>query len=182
MNHTLATRWFRIRAWLSAIAVAVLLAGCASYSGSTLVAGRSTAAEVEGLMGTPSDKLTGDAGETVWFYPRGPAGRQTFAVRIGSDGIMRGIEQRLTVANVARLLVDKSSSQDARALLGPPVSTGFFPRIQRTVWEYKMVEGENVSSTSYFKALTLEFSGDGVLRKLTLQDDFIDLGGHCMDC
>ncbi len=184
MNHTLATRLFRIRARLSAIAVAALLAGCASYSGSTLVAGKSTAAEVESTMGTPAERLAGDGGESVWFYTRGPAGRQTFAVRIGQDGIVRAVEQRLTTSNVARLTVDKTTAQETRALLGPPNLNRYTPRTKRYNWEYRMTEGENGAQTSResYKLLTLEFSEDSILRKINLMDDFVDLSPGCSRC
>ena len=163
---------------------AALLSGCASYSGSTLVAGKSTSAEVESTMGTPHEKLAGDGGESVWFYARGPAGRQTFAARIGADGIMRAIEQRLTTDNVARLAVDKTSAQEARALLGPPNFNRYTPRTQRYNWDYRMSAGENGAQTSRenYKLLTLEFSQDSVLRKINLMDDFNDLSPGCMLC
>ena len=166
------------------IALSALTGGCASYSGSTLVAGKSTAAEVESTMGTPKEKLAGDGGESVWFYPRGPAGRQTFAVRIGADGIMRAIEQRLTTNNVARLTVGKTSAQEARALLGPPNFNRYMPRTQRHNWEYWMSEGEDgaQSPKDNYRLLTLEFSEDSVLRKVNLMNDFNDLSPGCMLC
>ena len=157
-----------------------LVAGCASYSGSTLVPGKSTAAEVESTMGAPADKVNAAGGEAVWFYPRGPAGRQTFAVRIGPDGVVRAVEPRLTMENIGKLAVDRSTTADARSLLGPPYMVRKFPQRQRDAWEYKMIEGG--FQTNNFKVLTLEFSGDGILRQSLFQDDFIDLGGHCMDC
>lgn len=112
---------------------AALLGACASYDGSSLLAGKSTAAEVEATMGVPKDKVAGNDGETVWFYPRGPAARQTFAARIGGDGVLRAIEQRLTPANVEKMLVDRTTAPDARALLGPPGIALYYPRIKRDI-------------------------------------------------
>jgi hypothetical protein len=178
----LSRRWRTGVAAVGLALAAALVAGCASYSGSNLVAGRSTATEVESSMGAPAEKHTEANGDAIWFYPRGPSGRQTFAVRIGQDGIVRGVEPRLTTSNVARLVVDRTTAQEARALFGPPNSNRYYPRIQRHMWEYKMTDGEGQFSNTNFKLLALEFSGDNVLRKITFQDDFNDLEGHCRDC
>lgn len=97
---------------VAALASALLLAGCASFNGSSLVSGQSRAADVEAVMGTPSEKTTDGNGDAIWFYVRGPAARQTFAARIGPDGVLKGIEPRLTKANVARLQIDRSMAQE----------------------------------------------------------------------
>lgn len=180
----LSRRWRTGVAAVGLALAAALVAGCASYNGSNLIAGRSTAAEVESSMGAPAEKHTEANGDAIWFYPRGPSGRQTFAVRIGQDGVVRGVEQRLTSANVAALTADKSTAQEARAVLGPPNFNRYFPRTKRYNWEYAMTEGEgdNQYSTSNFKRLTLEFSEDSVLRRVTLQDDFNDLAPGCTLC
>ena len=52
------------------LALAVLLTGCASFDGRGLVAGQSTADEVERLMGPAADKRAGPGGETWLYYPR----------------------------------------------------------------------------------------------------------------
>ena len=170
------------RAWAVMVLAAALTYGCATYSGSNLVAGKSTAAEVESTMGAPAERMDAAGGEKVWFYPRGPAGRQTFAVRIGPDGVVRGVEQRLTEANIAKLAFGNTTEKDARALLGPPNLVYNYPRIKRSFWEYKMTAGEN--QTSNLKILALEFSADGILRGSTFQDDVagFDLGGACLTC
>lgn len=178
----LSRRWRTGVAAVGLALAAALMASCASYSGSNLVAGRSTAAEVESSMGAPAEKHTEANGDAIWFYPRGPAGRRTYAVRISQDGIVRGVEQRLTTDNIAKLVVDRTTAQETRALFGPPSSNRYYPRIQRHMWEYKMTEGENQFANTSFKLLALEFSGDNVLRKITYQDDFNDLEGHCRDC
>lgn len=158
----------------------VLITGCASYSGSGLVPGRSTAAEVEALMGPAAEKIDVAGGDKIWFYPRGPAGRQTFAARIGPDGMLRDIEPRLTAANRARLTVGNMRVQDVRTLLGPPNQTFRFPRIERDFWEYRMTEGDN--QTTSLKTLSLEFSYDGVLRGSYFYDDPNDRSGACITC
>lgn len=142
-----------------AAAAVLLAAGCASYDGRTLVPGRSTAAEVEALMGRPEEKLQ-TPGETVWYYPRGPLGWHTYAVRIGPEGVMRAIEQRLTVENIAKLQAGSTTRQDVRELLGPPFETSFLPRQQREVWGYQLLE------VGFKWQLWVQFSDDGVVREV----------------
>ena len=81
----------------------LLLAGCASYEGRGLVPGVSTAADVEALMGAPAEVRKGVDGETVFWYPRLPYGRVSYAARIAPDGKLMNIEQRLTEDNLGRL-------------------------------------------------------------------------------
>src|SRR2546426_7248433 len=81
----------------------VLLAGCASYAGRGLEPGRSSAAEVEAVMGPAAAKRPGPDGETVLWFPRMPYGDGTYAARVGADGRLVAIEQRLTEENIARI-------------------------------------------------------------------------------
>jgi hypothetical protein len=142
------------------LAGAVLAAGCASYSGSGLVPGKSSAREIEQTMGAPAERSAGPGGEMVWFYPRGPAGWHSYAVRVGPDGILRGIEQRLTVENVKKLEPGKTTKQEVRELLGPPFTVSRLPFKPREVWEYQFLEVE-------FKwNLWVQFSDDGVVREV----------------
>jgi len=144
-------------AWL--LACSVLLSACASYDGSTLVPGKSTAAEVEALMGPPDEKLASAGGSSDWFYTR-PSGGVTYAVSLGSDGIVRGVEQRLTEENIAKLEIGVSTQQSVRALFGPPYDKTYFERLQREVWGYKYrVVAERM-------VLWVRFSDDGVVREV----------------
>lgn len=144
-------------AWLAAAAIA---GGCASYSGSSLIAGKSDVQEIERTMGTPALKLPGPGGESVWIYSRGPAGWHVYAVRVGPDGIMRGIEQRLTTENVRKIVPEKWKKQDVLELLGPPFQVTSLRLKPREVWEYQFLEVE-------FKwILWIQFSDDGVVREV----------------
>lgn len=150
---------------------AAAMAGCASYSGSGLVPGKATAAEVEALMGRPAERVE-HAGETILWYPRGPMGYHSYAVRIGPDGILREIDQRLTVENVGKLAPGSSTRQDARDLFGPPFIVSYMPRQKREVWEYQLLEG------ALRWKLWVQFSDDGVLREVVkLRDPYLDLPG-----
>jgi hypothetical protein len=151
---------------------AALLAGCASYDGRGLVPGKSTTAEVEQLMGPPADKTGGPSGDSVWFYPRGPMGRHTYAVRVAPDGVVRSVEQRLTVENLSKLVAGQTTAKDVRALFGPPSRAFRNEPQQRDIWEYPM---KNQIDMDY--SLFAQFSYDGILREaLFLRDPKYDSG------
>ena len=151
--------------------LAALLGACASYDGRGLVPGRSTAAEVENLMGTPAEKLPGAAGDTVWFYPRNPSGRHTYAVSIDAKGVLRGIEQTLTMDNIGKIVAEKSTPREVRALLGPPNRIVQQRSPQREVWEYRMFNPIQVPYNLY-----VQYSNDGLVREvLFLRDPSQDI-------
>ena len=145
---------------------AAMLAGCASYNGRSLVPGKSVASEVQSLMGAPAEKITLVGGDTVWFYPRNPFGPHTYAVRIAPDGVVREIDQRLTVENMQKLMLGVATAKEVRELLGPPWRVSRLERQQREVWEYYMYNAVQVEHNLY-----VQFSGDGAVREVLLLRD-----------
>jgi len=143
----------------------LLVTGCAGYEGRGLVPGQSSASEVEALMGPAADERKAADGETVRFYPRLPYGRVTYAARIGSDGKLIAIEQRLTEEYVARLRPGSSRADDVRDVLGPPYRVDEFPRLERQVWTYPAM------GLTIEKLLIVQLSRDGVLREIFMTDD-----------
>lgn len=145
---------------------AALLGGCASYDGRGLVPGTSTAAEAEALMGPPAEtRATADGGR-VMVFPRAPLGRHTYAVAVGPDGRVRGVEQLLTWANTEKLLAGTTTRAQVRELLGPPGIVSRLPRQQREVWEYKWLHYDEK------RILWVQFSDDGIVREVLNMRDF----------
>jgi hypothetical protein len=141
-----------------------LLAGCAGYDGRGLTPGQSTAAEVEKLMGPSQDKRTGPNGETVLWFPRLPAGRVSYAARIGKDDRLIAIEQRLTRESLDQLKPGVSREGDVRDVLGPPYRADPFPRMQRDVWTY---QAQGIQP----QLIVVQFSKDSILREAYMFDD-----------
>lgn len=144
---------------------AALLAACAGFDGRGLVPGQSTAADVEALMGEPADVQKEANGETVLWYPRLRYGRQNYAARIGPDGKLLAIEQRLTEENIAKLVRGQSQAGNVRELLGPPHRADPFPRMEREIWTYYLRGSPN------WKVLYVQLSADGVVREVYYMDD-----------
>jgi hypothetical protein len=157
---------FRRHFQLAGAIVLLVLHGCASYDGSGLVPGQSTAADVERIMGQPKEKITEHTGETVWFYPHNPAGRDTYAVRVARDGRVVDIEQRLTINNIGRLVAGTSTREDVRLIFGPPYRVTFLPIQVREVWEYRMFNQIQIPHN-----LFVQYSTDGIVREVLLLRD-----------
>jgi hypothetical protein len=147
--------------------LAVLVAGCASFAGRGLVPGQSSAAEVEAVMGRATDKRPGVGSETVYFFPRLPWGYATYAARIGADGKLIALEQRLTEENISRLKPGVTRADEIRDLLGPP----FEPMKQALsgdeIWTYPM----RIAGYPRPKWFLAQLSAEGVLRSTYLIDD-----------
>ena len=143
----------------------VLLAGCASYAGRGLEPGRSSAAEVEALMGPAAAKRPGPDGETVLWFPRMPYGDGTYAARVSADGRLIAIEQRLTEENIARIERGRTTADQVLDLVGPPYRVDQFARMEREIWTYKM------QVFPFPKALFVQLSPDRVVREVYYMDD-----------
>ena len=142
-----------------------VLAGCAGYDGRGLVPGQSTAADVEALMGPVAERRAGPGGEQVLWFSRQPYGRANYAARIGPDGKLIAVEQRLTVDNLKYLENGKMNEAAVHDLFGPPYKVNQFPRMQREIWTYWM------PATEEWKVLFVQFSPDGILREYYYMDD-----------
>ena len=139
--------------------LAAALAGCASYDGSSLVPGKSTTADIQATMGAPAERQPSGP-LTVWWYPRGPMGFHTYALLVGADGVLKSVEQRLTVQNVQKVTPNSWTKKEVRELFGPPFMVSTLPRLEREVWEYQLREVD-------FKwKLWVQFSPDGVVREV----------------
>jgi len=149
----------------SILTALALLAGCASFSGSSLVPGKSTRAEVEATMGRPAEVLSRPNGDTLLYYSRLPFGREIYVATVGADGMLRGIDQRLTRQNIARV-ASGTQAKEVRELLGPPFRVVRMARMERDVWEYPWREIEDR------RILWVQFSNDGQVREVIEMHDY----------
>ena len=152
---------------LLSVCLALVLSACASFSGSGLTAGVSTVADVERAMGAAADRRQVN-NETWLYYPRQPFGRKTFVARLGTDGRLIAVEQRLTDENVARILPNTSRADDVLDLLGPPYVATQFPRMDRNVWTWHM---RRFGDPGQPAQLNVQMSPDGVVREIGFIDE-----------
>jgi hypothetical protein len=143
-----------------ALYLTLLLAGCASFNGSQLAPGKSTGADAETQMGTPSQTLKLVNGDTALYFSRLPVGRAMYVVTVGSDGLIKSIEQRMTYATFVKVAANTSTKQEVSELLGPPGRQGRFDRQQRDWWEYRYFLAPD------YRVVWIQFSDDGVVREM----------------
>ena len=150
------------------LAALIAVAGCVSFDGRGLVPGSTTVAQVEAAMGAPDARVAKPDGSSVLYYSRNPIGRHSYAVTVGPDGVLRSIEQRLTLANMNKLVPGTMTKKDVREIFGPPYPSTIVtsPFSQRETWEYKWLEIEDK------RVLWVSFSPDGVLREYSNSHDF----------
>jgi len=132
MNRKIS-QWNR----LLVVCVSVLMAACASYSGSNLKPGVSTLPEVTASMGEPALVWKNPDGSEQLAYPRGPAGTQTFMVFVGADGKLQRIEGVLDMAHFAKIQEGMSKEQVLR-IIGPsgPLWTQTYTRSNTLAWSW----------------------------------------------
>lgn len=150
-----------------ALCLALAVAACATFDGRGLQPGQAGAAEVERVMGAPAEKRQ-VAGETWYYYPRQPFGRKTFVARLGSDGRLVAIEQRLTDENVAKIVPNTTRAEQVREVLGPPWSAGHYARLDRNVWTWHM---RRFGDPGIPVQLNVQMSPDGVVREVYIIDE-----------
>jgi SmpA / OmlA family len=153
---------YSARRLVAAIGVAMLIAGCSSYSGSGLKSGISNQNDTRASMGEPAAvhrAATGADHVESWEYPRGPAGRHTFMARFDAQGKLVRIDQVLTAATLRALRIGQDTRDDVRRLLGRPA---FVRQIGRDpeVWDYAAI-----ASTGYPRLVRIlvTFNGAGVV-------------------
>jgi outer membrane protein assembly factor BamE (lipoprotein component of BamABCDE complex) len=148
------------------LALALGLAGCAGFAGRGLDTG-ATAADVERVMGAPAERRQ-VSGETWLYFPRQPFGRKTFVARLGADGRLIAIDQRLTDENVARIVPNTTRAEQVRELLGPPYSATQFRRMDRNIWTWHM---RRYGDPGTPVQLNVQMSPDGVVREVGYIDE-----------
>ena len=133
---------------IPALVVALsLLAGCASYDGRGLKPGISTAQEVSQLMGEPAQRWKDPDGSQLWAYPRGPAGYQTYMVRIDRQGVMTSLQGVLDMRHFAKIQAAMTQEEVLRTI-GPPQPewTVYFDSRDELVWEWRYCDDWNEAS------------------------------------
>ena len=152
---------------LLVLLAALALSACASFDGRGLTHGVSTAADVERAMGAPAEKRQVGA-ETWYYYPRQPFGRKTFVARLGADGRLVAIEQRLTDETVAKIIPNTTRAEQVRDLLGPPYAAGHYARLERNIWTWHM---RRFGDPGIPVQLNVQMSPDGVVREVVILDE-----------
>lgn len=123
---------------LSIMVLAVLLVGCAAYSGTGLKPGEAGLDDVLRVMGQPAMRWENPDGSLQLAYPRGPMGFHTYMVGIGKDGKLQRLENVMDPKVFASIYPGMTKSQ-VLYILGPSASswTAYFKARDELVWEWR---------------------------------------------
>jgi hypothetical protein len=126
-----------MKLWIALLS-SILLAACASYSGSGLRPGEARLDDVQALMGTPAMHWQDPDGSVQLAYPRGPVGFDTFMVKLGPDGRLQSIINVLEPAGLARIRPGMTKDEVLRVLGAPDYSrTVYFKARDELVWDWR---------------------------------------------
>ena len=155
---------------------ALIVGACASYGGSRLEPGTARLEDVYLTMGQPALSWQDSDGSLQLAYPRGPAGFDTFMVRLGADGKVQSIESVLDVQHLADIRAGMSREEVLR-ILGPSDAncTVYFEARDELVWDwrYRSISGEPR------RMMVLFDSASGRVRSTMTQPERKGLGGGC---
>ena len=155
---------------ITAFIAALALAGCASFSGSSLAPGTSEA-EVRATMGPPAMELADPDGTRLLYYPRGPLGNQTYVAQIGPEGELRGIDNVLNDGTFNAIRPGLTEAQVLR-MIGPPREKDYFSNLQQTAWDYKFQD-----TWGYDSILSVMIDRNGiVVSKITRRIERFERG------
>lgn len=144
------------------VPIALVAAGCASYSGSGLRAGEATEEQVVATMGRPAMTLPNEDGGRRLVYPRGPLGTQTYMADVGREGRLVAISQALG-DGVFNAIQPGMSREEVLHLIGPPGQGMRFPLSDRYAWDWRYVD-----TWGYTAIFSVTFDAqDRVVSKIT---------------
>ena len=124
------------------ILLTLLLAACASYSGSGLKPGEAQLEDVLRVMGEPAMQWQDPDGSRQLAYTRG---YYTYMVNIGPDGKLQRIENVMDKKYFSRIHPDMTKDQVLR-ILGPSYlpGTAYFKARDELVWEWLFFTDFNI--------------------------------------
>ena len=116
----------------------LIVAACASYGGSGLKPGEARLEDVHAVMGQPAMHWQDADGSRQLAYPRGPAGMDTFMVRLGPNGKLQTIENVLDARHLADVKAGMSKEEVLR-ILGPSDAnaTVYFEARDELAWDWR---------------------------------------------
>ncbi|MCX7147112.1 MAG: hypothetical protein NT042_13155 [Sulfuritalea sp.] len=120
------------------LSASLIVAACASYSGSGLKPGEARLEDVQATIGQPSMQWQNPDGSRQLAYPRGPAGLDTFMVRLDANGKLQAIESVLDDRHLATIRPGMSKDEVLR-ILGPSDAnaTAYFEARDELVWDWR---------------------------------------------
>ena len=167
-----------MRIW-TILCATMLLAACASYSGSGLKPGEARLDDVQALMGPPAMRWQEPDGSVQLAFPRGPGGVHTFMVKLGPDGRLQSIANVLEENSFARIHAGMTKDEVLH-VLGPPDynRTVYFKARDELVWDWRYCQ--IYGNSAQFMVL---FDGtSGAVRSAITQSEALGIRASATRC
>ena len=139
------------------LAVLICLTGCSTVAP---VAPGDSDAQVIATLGRPTARYQ-DGDQQMLEYRRGPAGQQTYMVRIGADGHLISYEQVLTMQKFGTIRIGEATKADVLRTVGQPAEVSTLSLRQLEVWSYRYKENNVWNSMMH-----VHFDKSGIVRQL----------------
>ena len=147
----------RLLSMLCALLAAIGLPACDHVNVRELQPGVSTSMEVRDRFGPPQHEWPNDDGSVTWEYSRQPEGAECYMITIGTDNILRTLDQVINEQSFARVERGMTGKEVSR-LLGKPASSQYFDLKKETVWDWLIERGTTLQDPTYF---TVSFNTEG---------------------
>jgi len=129
-------------------------------------------AQVQARLGKPDTVRKNSDGSQVWEYPTGPAGRQTYMVKVGADRSVTEVRQVLSDPYFAQVKPGMSR-EEVRQILGRPGEVSMFPARDEEVWTWRYQQ----VNPMFFNVMFDHSSG--TVRSTLKQEEILWLDQNC---
>jgi outer membrane protein assembly factor BamE (lipoprotein component of BamABCDE complex) len=143
---------------LTAAALLLALAGCASWSRGPQVTVGETAAAVQARLGRPAAVYALPDGQE-YEYSNVPFGQATWMVKFDPTGHVRSFEQVLRAEKFATIRIGEARQKDILETFGKPAEVSRVFLHHYLVWSYRYKENDVWNSMMH-----VHFDEDGVVR------------------
>jgi len=129
-------------------------------------------AQVQARLGKPETVRKNSDGSQVWEYPTGPAGRQTYMVRVAADRSVTEVQQVLSDPFFAQVKPGMSR-EEVRQILGRPGEVWMFPARDEEVWSWRYQQ----VNPMFFNVMFDHTSG--TVRSTLKQEEILWMDQNC---
>ena len=149
---------------LAALAVALLLAGCAA--GPTSLAAGTPRAAVVAQLGAPFVATPLQGGGERLVYSTQPMGFYVYHVELDASGRVARTEQVLTFSRLAGIPIGQWTAADVRDTFGPPMRVERVYSFDGDVWTYRFIADINLRRLAH-----VHIDPAGVVRRVMFTDE-----------
>ena len=160
----------RLRSMISAVAMAVLMTGCATFPPLSPVEPGMTAQQVYIARGNPSFVYPDGKGGSILEWATNDLAQYAYMAELDANGIVTWYGNVRSDTRFAKIKVNKSTQEDVLKTLGHPSDAEYLHLRKQEVWSYRYREDGVWNSMMHFY-----FDSTGIVRHMEKGMDDLDL-------